>query len=818
MERYICIHGHFYQPPRENPWLEDVELEDSAYPYHDWNERVAAECYAPNTVSRILDGEGRIVRLPNNYASISFNFGPTLLAWMAAKAPEIYEAILEADRLSQRRFSGHGSALAQAYNHIILPLASLRDKYTQILWGIRDFEHRFGRPPEGLWLPETAVDLETLDILAELGLRFTILAPHQAARVRPLGQESWHDVNGGRIDPTMAYEVRLPSGRSLALFFYDGPISRAVAFENLLSRGEDLAARLLGAFSEDRPWPQLVHIATDGETYGHHHHHGDMALAYALNYLEAQEGVRLANYGEYLERHPPTWEVEIIENTSWSCSHGVERWWRDCGCSDGGPPHWRQDWRTPLREALDWLRDTLAPRFETAAGRLLHDPWAARNDYIRVILDRSPETLAEFLAAHARRELSPEETQAVLKLLEMQRHALLMYTSCGWFFAELSGLETVQVLKYAGRVVQLAQELFDDELEAAFLERLAAAKSNLPEHGDGRRLYEKFVRPAMLDLLKVGAHYAVSSLFEDYQPRDRIFCYTVAQEDHRVSEVGKAKLALGRIEVTSEITLESLKVSYAVLHFGDHNLCGGVRPFQGEEAYGRLVWEITEAFSWADFPETIRRIDRHFGESTYSLRSLFRDEQRKILEQILAVSLAEIWELYSRVFAHQVPLMRFHKELGVPLPRPFQMTAELILNYQLTRAFQEPRLDLENIRTLMAEARRLDVPLEGRRLEYAVRRAAERLMHTWCEAPDDLEVCRDLLEVVRLLPELSFEVNLWRVQNLYYDLAGTVYPERRRRAQEGDPQALVWTELFLDLGRELGFSQAALEHLAAEEP
>ncbi|MCL6622633.1 MAG: DUF3536 domain-containing protein [Syntrophobacterales bacterium] len=816
MSRYICIHGHFYQPPRENPWLEDVELEDSAFPYHDWNERVAAECYAPNTVSRILDGEGRIVRLPNNYASISFNFGPTLLAWMAAKAPEIYEAVLEADRLSRRRYSGHGSALAQAYNHIILPLACRRDKYTQILWGIRDFEFRFGRPPEGLWLPETAVDLETLEILAELGLRFTILAPHQAARVRPPGQESWHDVRGGNIDPTMAYRARLPSGRSLTLFFYDGPISRAVAFENLLSRGEDLAARLLSAFSDDRRWPQLVHIATDGETYGHHHHHGDMALAYALNHLEAQEGVSLTNYGEFLEHYPPAWEVEILENTSWSCSHGVERWWRDCGCTSGGHPGWHQAWRTPLREAFDWLRDTLAPRFEEAAGRLLHDPWAARNDYIRVILDRSPESVAGFLAAHARGELSPEDTRTVLKLMEMQRHALLMYTSCGWFFAELSGLETVQVLKYAGRVVQLAQELFGDELEEEFLTRLAAAQSNLPEHGDGRRLYEKFVRPAMVDLLKVGAHYAVSSLFEEYQPRDRIFCYTVAREDHRVSEVGKAKLALGRIEVTSEITWEALRVSYAVLHFGDHNLCGGVRPFRGEEAYGRLAWEITEAFSWADFPETIRRTDRHFGDSTYSLRSLFRDEQRKILDQVLALSLTEIWDLYSRVFTHQVPLMRFHRELGVPLPRPFQVTAELVLNYQLTRAFQEPRLDLENIRTLMAEARRLEVTLEGRRLEFAVRKALERLAMWLHQQPDDLESCQALLQAVRLLRELPFEVNLWRVQNLYYDLAVSLYPGWQRRALEGDPQAQVLTQLFLTLGRELGFSDAALEHLTAK--
>lgn len=300
MERYICIHGHFYQPPRENPWLEDIEVQDSAYPFHDWNERITAECYAPNTVSRILDGEGRIVNLPNNYAKISFNFGPTLLSWLASKAPETYEAILAADRMSQKNFSGHGSALSQAYNHMIMPLANRRDKYTQVRWGLRDFEFRFGRRPEGMWLPETAVDLETLDIMAESGIRFTILCPHQAKQVRPVGQGDWMDVSDGRIDPTMAYALLLPSGRQINLFFYDGPISRGAAFEGLLSRGENLAQRLTGAFTEERQWPQLVHIATDGETYGHHQHFGDMALTYALQYIEEYNLARLTNYGEYL--------------------------------------------------------------------------------------------------------------------------------------------------------------------------------------------------------------------------------------------------------------------------------------------------------------------------------------------------------------------------------------------------------------------------------------------------------------------------------------------------------------------------------------
>jgi len=495
MKRYICIHGHFYQPPRENPWLEAIELQDSAYPYHDWNERITGECYAANSVSRVLDGENQIIELVNNYSKISFNFGPTLLYWLEAKAPSVYAAILEADRESQKNFSGHGSALAQVYNHMILPLANARDRYSQILWGIRDFERRFKRAPAGMWLPETAVDLQSLEILVELGIRFTILAPHQAGRIRRLGGRAWRDVSGGRIDPTQAYEQRLPSGRRIALFFYDGPISRAVAFEGLLSRGEDFANRLLGAFTDDRDWPQLVHIATDGESYGHHHRFGDMALAYTLNYIESNQLARLTNYGEYLERHPPTHQVEIIEKTSWSCFHGIDRWWSNCGCNSGGHPGWNQAWRTPLRDALDGLRDSLALPFEDRGRELLKDPWAARNDYLSVINDRSTENAERFFDRHTARPLNDADKTTVLKLLELQRHAMLMYTSCGWFFDELSGIETVQVIQFAARAVQLAQELFGDSLEGQFVERLALAKSNLPEHGDGRRVYEKFVRP-----------------------------------------------------------------------------------------------------------------------------------------------------------------------------------------------------------------------------------------------------------------------------------------------------------------------------------
>ena len=436
MNRFICIHAHFYQPPRENPWLEAVERQDSAYPYHDWDERITAECYAPNAASRILDNKSLISEIVNNYSRISFNFGPTLLSWLEHNEPETYCSIIDSDRESQKRFSGHGSAIAQGYNHAILPLANSRDKHTQILWGIRDFQRRFGRHPEGLWLPETAVDLETLDMLAELGIKFTILAPRQAGKARKLGGRAWKDVSGGRIDPTRAYLQKLPSGRKINLFFYDGPISQAVAFEKLLNSGEQFATRLQSGFSDARQWPQLMHIATDGETYGHHHRYGDMAMDYSLNHIQSQANVRLSNYGEFLEKFPPTHEVQIIENTAWSCSHGIERWRSDCGCNSGRAG-WDQKWRGPLRTALDYLRDRAADLFEHYGSELLNDPWKARNDYIDVILDRSPESLWIFFEKYSKLQLKTDETVTALKLLELQRHAMLMYTSCGWFFDEL---------------------------------------------------------------------------------------------------------------------------------------------------------------------------------------------------------------------------------------------------------------------------------------------------------------------------------------------------------------------------------------------
>ncbi len=803
MERFICIHGHFYQPPRENPWLEAIELQDPAYPYHDWNEKITTECYATNAKSRILDQRNRIVQIINNYSKISFNFGPTLLAWLEEKAPDVYGAILEADQESQETFSGHGSAVAQAYNHMILPLANRRDKYTQVLWGVRDFEQRFGRKPEGMWLPETAVDLETLDILAEQEIRFTILAPHQASRVRPIASGKWRDVSGGKIDPTMAYELHLPSGRKIALFFYDGPISRAVAFEGLLKSGESFAQRLLGGFSEKRTWPQIVHIATDGETYGHHHRFGDMALAFALHYIGSKNLARLSNYGEYLERYPPTHEVEIFENTSWSCAHGIERWRSDCGCNSGKHPAWHQTWRGPLRKALDWLRDSLASEYEERAGNFFQDPWGARNDYIQIMLYRSAANMEAFVNQQATRALDEDEQITVLKLLEMQRHAMLMYTSCGWFFDELSGIETVQVIQYAGRALQLAQEISGDPLESHFLRLLEETKSNIPKYGHGRRIYEEFVKSSMVDLEKVGAHYAMSSLFKEYGRRASIYCYTVGQDDYQGSETGRAKLVIGRARITSEITQESLGLCFGVLHLGDHNLNCGVRKYGDEHAYQTLVNQIKEPFARADFAETFRMLDKHFGGSTYSLRSLFRDEQRELLDIMLESTLADVEVIYRQLYETNAPLMRFLKDSGVPPPKALYAAAEFVLNAGLRRAFESEELSPEVIDTFLDESRSEGISLDEETLEFALRGSLQRMVERLFASPTELLLLKKLNEAVGMLHSLPFQVNLWKVQNVFYDLLQSIYPGVRENADKGDEKAQKWVCHFRVLGEKL---------------
>jgi alpha-amylase/alpha-mannosidase (GH57 family) len=765
--RYVCVHGHFYQPPRENPSLEAIELQDSAYPYHDWNERVCSECYAPNALSRILDDQDRVVELVNNYAHLSFNFGPTLLSWMEEKAPKVYAAILQADKLSQERFSGHGSAIAQAYNHAILPLANRRDKITQVKWGIRDFEHRFQRKPEGMWLPETAVNVETLGVLAEHGILFTILAPRQAGRVRRKSDRKWVDVCGDRIDPSRAYTVQLPSRRSISVFFYDGQISQAVAFEGLLNDGQRFADRLLSGFSDARTWPQLVHIATDGESYGHHHHYGEMALTYALHHIETNELAKVTNYGEFLEKFPPDHFAEIIPNSSWSCVHGIERWRSHCGCNSGGHGEWNQEWRAPLRSALDGLRDSLATIYEARGSELLNDPWKARDDYIRVILDRSEESVASFFGVHASHALDGAEQVRALRLLEMQRQALLMYTSCGWFFDELSGLETVQVIHYAARALGLAPECNRSELEPGLIDRLRSAKSNLAEHGDGAQIYEKWVKPAFVDNERLAGHFAISSMFESYEDKSKIYCYQVERDKFSIEADGKLRLGQGQANFCSLITRECAAFTFATVHLGEHNIIAGVLPSNPAEDE-TLRKALSEAFSRADTAEIIRVFDEVFHKRTFSLRSLFRDEQRKITEMILADSLASSAVAYRSIYESQAPLIRFLHDLSIPVPAALRSAAEIALNNQLHAAFERPELDPPSIQSYFKEAAASQINLTVEPLEFTIRKRLEREVEAYAQHLDSLDYVRKLRQLVDFVLSLPFPVVLWEAQNVLY--------------------------------------------------
>jgi alpha-amylase/alpha-mannosidase (GH57 family) len=817
VERFICIHGHFYQPPRENPWLEAVEVEDTAHPYHDWNERVTAECYAPNGASRILDNEGKILEIVGNYAGMSFNFGPTLLSWMETASPGTYQAILEADRQSAERHSGHGGAIAQAYNHIIMPLANRRDKWTQVRWGIRDFEYRFGRPPEGMWLPETAVDSETLDILAEHGIRFTILAPHQASEITPLDAGIWEDAGGGRIDPTRPYLCKLASGRSITLFFYDGPISKAVAFEGLLNRGEDFIARLAAGFSAQRGWPQILHIATDGETYGHHHKFADMALAFALRHIEKEGIAKLSNYGEYLEKHPPEYEVRIKENTSWSCAHGIERWRRDCGCNSGGHQGWSQAWRTPLREAFDRLRDRLSGLFEEKSGQYLKDPWEARDAYIEVILNRSEERVDAFLKGHALKELEGTETSTILKLMEMERHLMLMYTSCGWFFDEISGIETVQVMRYAGRAIQLANELFGVEMEDDFKAELAAAKSNLGEAKDGAHIYEGYVKPAMVGLDKVAAHYAMTSLLEDYDDPAQIYCYSVKKEDYQRMQAGETRLAVGRIRVTSAITLDTEIVGFSALHLGGHVFDCGVDLSSDDGTYQAMKQEMKAAFERGDFADTVRLMDRRAAMRQYSLLQLFRDGQRKILSRVIEEALEAFEHAYRPVYENSRVLMLFVQRASMPVPKAFLAAAEFVLNVEMRRLLETDEIDPERVRSVIDEVAGWGLAPDRVDPEFAMRRRLERMMEAVHGNPWDLSLLSKVERLVGLTPSLPMAVNLWHAQNIYFEMARSVWREIRSKAKTGDEGAVDRMEGFTRIGQALSFNVAALLGEGQEE-
>ena len=803
--RFVCVHGHFYQPPRENAWLEAIEVQDSAAPYHDWNERINHECYAANGSSRILNHQNKIVRIVNNYSRMSFNFGPTLLAWMEKSAALSYEKILAADRRSIKRFGGHGSAMAQVYNHIILPLAARQDRITQIRWGIADFEHRFGRKPEGMWLAETAVDLESLDLLAQHGILFTILAPHQCARVREIATENdpeapvWHATPDASVDTTQPYVVRTSEGRSIVVFFYDGPTSRAIAFEGLLENGGDMAKRLMNGFRKNGQPGQLAHVATDGESYGHHHRFGDMALAYALQTIELSEDVELTNYGQFLENFPATSEAEIHEDSSWSCNHGIERWRSNCGCNSGQHGGWNQKWRGPLREALDRLRDAARPLWQHAAEPLFRDPGAARDGYIRVILNRSAASIQAFFDEYCTHALSQAERITALKLMEMERHIQLMYTSCGWFFDDIAGIETVQVIAYAGRVLQLATELFGTTgatLHTEFLAHLAKAESNVSKLGNGADVYRRSVLAQKIGLEQVGANYAIMSLFEPQPETTSLFCYDVRRTSGELLTMGRGRFAYGEAEICSQVTLECERVVFAVLHVGDQNLSASVRraTAASESSFRRFTPRMREAILSANITEAMRVFVREFDSTGYSLSSLFRDEQRRILQVLLDSTLAEMEGTLRNMYEDHISLVHFLGKSGMPKPLVLTLAAQFSLNADLRRELSGGTFDATRVRGLLAQIEADQVEIESVSVAFA---ASQRMLRAMKELQQHLdnEHLDTALQICDVVRELPFFVDLWEAQNLWYLIS-----RQSQTARKPEPS---WEEKFHLLGMKL---------------
>jgi alpha-amylase/alpha-mannosidase (GH57 family) len=815
-KQFVCIHGHFYQPPRENPWLETVETQDSAAPYHDWNERICAECYATNGAARIVNNKNQIIRIVNNYARMSFNYGPTLLSWLVENAPRTYRMILEGEHRSRKSYKGHSSAMAQVYNHIILPLANRRDRITQIRWGIADYQHHYGTAPEGMWLAETAADNESLELLAQHGIKFTVLAPHQCKRIRLLKDgASWKDTPNASVDTTRPYLVQFDSGVSIAVFFYDGPASRAIAFEGLLNSGESLAARLKSGF-KDNAQPQLVHVATDGESYGHHHKYGEMALAYALRLLEEDKSVQLTNYGCFLEQFPPEYEAEIVENTSWSCVHGIERWRSDCGCN-GGKAGWNQAWRTPLRKALDALRDALIPLTEQEGGKLFQDVWAARDGYIEVVHDRSPQSVEGFFRKHQLGALTAQERVRGMELMEMQRHAQLMYTSCGWFFDDISGIETVQVIAYAARVLQLAREIFGEAatpLEPAFLARMVEARSNVAAAGDGAKIYKEQVNSRELNLEQVAAHYAISSVFSSFAEETDLFCFRVWRDSYEAYTSGRGRLALGRVKIVSAITGKQQGFSFAVLHFGDENITAAVKVYSPEDAaaFETFSKEAAEHVQRGDFPEAMRLVDSYYGHVDYSLTSLFTDEQRRIVQIILNTTLADIEKSLTAIYDEHASLLHYLFSAGLPKPPALTLAAGFAINAGLRRALEADPVDQAQMRSYLSVVKDDQIPLDTATLSYIADQRMKRVMVDLQMSSGSLESLDRALTLARTLKEFPFELNLWQAQNIWYEILRNANYTLTALADE---ERQRWDKNFCELGACLSIDCAAIK---AQDP
>ena len=774
----VVLHAHFYQPPRENPWTDRVDREPSASPFHDWNERITSECYAAIAHARIFGGSDRIAGILNTYSALSFNVGPTLFAWLATHDPDTYRRIIEADKTSASRHGGHGGAIAQGYNHAILPLCNDRDRKTQIRWGIADFRHRFGREPEAMWLPETGCNVATAQALAEHGMRFIILAPRQAARARLGPSGAWKNVSNGSIDPRHPYRLRLPGGHSIVCFFYDGAAAHAFSFEATLDSSQSLANRLVSAAGSPFSPGQLVSVATDGETYGHHKRFAERALGYFIEKEAPNHGLELTNYGAFLEGATVAHEVELAagpngEGTAWSCAHGLGRWTRDCSCCMGHRPGWTQAWRAPLRAAFDRLRDHAASVFEDVGGELLKDPWSARDASIALILEPRTEVRDVFFAEHARRELSGRERVQALQLLEAQRMTQLMYTSCGWFFDDLSGLETVQVTKYAVMGAQLLERASGRPALPALIEALAEARSNLAEQGSGADIVRKHVLPQEVTPRTWLVRRASRLLFSDAPPSNHRSAFTIESLDSEVLERGSHRLVLGRARVVLTRTEEPMELTYAATTIADREMHCGVVPFEGRGLYERVLAEAKTCFRRPSLAEVIRLVDRHFGPECFSLRDLDAAARSEFIERMITGLIDRLGATYAFLYDEHRKTIEAIEATGVEVPRELRVIAE----YTLARRFDAAMLDTSEsvdpgpLRAAIAigrEAKELGIELRLPRSEATLRRLLVETARVLVQTPT-AEVAGRMIDLLTACRAPGLNVTLDRVQDVMFE-------------------------------------------------
>jgi hypothetical protein len=752
------IHGHFYQPPREDPWTNIIYDQESAYPFKNWNERITRECYGPNCYSRVLDKDGKITDIINNYKYMSFNFGPTLLGYLEREEREIYEFILEADRYSVMSHNGHGNAIAQVYNHVILPLQTDEDKRTQIHWGLKDFEKRFGRKSEGIWLSETAIDPATAGILVDYGVKFVILSPNQAESYRKIGDEKWTKNSEHPVRTTHAYKLRLEAG-DLNVFYFDRALSTAVSFEHLLRNSDNFAHAIMNGRNMTEESDAVI-IATDGEVYGHHEPFADMCLASLVkNYHMKENRIEFMNFGEYLEKYPALYETQLSagedgRGSSWSCFHGIGRWYKNCGCHTGGNPGWNQKWRTPLREAFDIVKNGIDGIYKAGLKDMISSPAELRNGYIDFILSDYSHERSGFIDGYKTREISDDERKLILTLLESQKYSMFMYTSCGWFFSEISGIETVQNIRYAFKAIDLLGDKASG-IRKEFSSKLEEAQSNLPENKNGRWILENWVYPEIQDMKHVANNFIMMLAFKIGRPENfeisKYFGY-----DEFVINDEKGGRSYGQISVFSRITGERTKFHFMLI----------------EEKPGAYKNHLSQKHALTEVDCT--------DAATISQTDLLADVKERLLEkanssdtgQIIAMNISQINRLREI-------MIRYHfMKAAIPhyLKNLFSNSAESYFHYIAKKLDDFPSDAVySDLLKILEISRLFNINLDVLELKNGM---SGLLFMNISRNPDPFsEICDKAVRLLNFCYKAGLLIEKSRCENIVFNFLKTMSPE-----------------------------------------